>query len=161
MLSRIQNVEGNAVRGEKGKNITLRWNFYGFEDNSVLQFYKGSIQRKNTIGKMLITIDNITYPIQPMNNILRNFSGSCTFPNENGTCQITLTDLRYDDADVFHVIDSGRGEKIFAQVNVSLVVRGEMGMSRQFFAGFDDFQGRHLRCGENRASSYSVIYLSL
>ena len=75
------------------------------------------------LGKLPMKFDNTAYTIQPDGNTPRQFTGSCIFPNENGTCQITLSNLQFDDEDVFYAIDSDRFGVIYAQVNVSLIVK--------------------------------------
>ena len=97
--------------------------------DSGFRLYKRRIKGRELLGTMLLVYQTNSKPIGGLDS--RISSGSCTFPNENGTCQITLNNLQYDDEDVY-IAEILYGPPV-AELKVTLNVKGEIFFLSFFF----------------------------
>lgn len=116
--SRIVNADGDTIIGEKGTDITMKWKVYGMKQLNPIYFYKTSVSINNLIGSISIgkfADESKNVNLESESNLS---SGQCTFGSENGTCEVTISNLNYTDGGSYYIT------AISNEQNVTLVVKG-------------------------------------
>ena len=100
----MENANGFNIIGQKNENLTLKWNFYGLSLNSYISFERSNGNHYMTIARFKVySYSTRPEPLETHTTLNTRFlTGSCTFPNQNGSCHITLPNLQYSDGNRYY-----------------------------------------------------------